>query len=80
MIKIDKVPTQFIPEKLKNYIYQSTSTKQKEIVFDRYEFLIYQILWNHLEAGTLFCHDSAHFRSFEEYLINDNLSGNTKSN
>lgn len=71
-VKIDKVPTQFIPEKLKNYIYRSNSTKQMELVGDRYEFLVYQMLWNHLEGGRLFCHDSAHFRSFEEYLINDN--------
>ena len=38
---------------------------------DRYEFLVYRLLRERLEAGDLFCRDSVRFRSFEDDLISD---------
>ena len=38
---------------------------------DRYEFLVYRLLRNRLEAGDIFCRDSIRFRSFEDDLIDD---------
>ncbi|MBG9612199.1 hypothetical protein [Bacillus cereus] len=38
---------------------------------DRYEFFVYQLLRNGLEAGDIFCRDSIRFRSFEDDLISD---------
>ncbi|MEI2421072.1 hypothetical protein V6O07_12430, partial [Arthrospira platensis SPKY2] len=37
----------------------------------RYEFLIYRLLRNNLEAGNVFCSQSARFRSFEDDLLSD---------
>lgn len=36
-----------------------------------YEFLVYRLLRNRLEAGDIFCRDSVRFRSFEDDLIDD---------
>ena len=38
---------------------------------DRYEFLIYRLLRNALEAGDVFVKDSIEFRRFEDDLISD---------
>nr|WP_281363695.1 Tn3 family transposase [Paraburkholderia ultramafica] len=38
---------------------------------DRYEFLVYRLVRNALEAGDVFCHDSNEFRRFEDDLISD---------
>ena len=38
---------------------------------DRYEFLVYRLLRDRLEAGDLFCRDSLRFRSFEDDLLDD---------
>lgn len=62
----DELPDRFITDSMKRYIYQ-----QKIILVDRYEFLIYRLLRNRLEAGDIFCRDSIRFRSFEDDLINN---------
>lgn len=36
-----------------------------------YEFLVYRLLRERLEAGNLFCPDSARYRSFEDDLVDD---------
>lgn len=38
---------------------------------DRYEFLVYRLLRNALEAGDVYVHDSTEFRRFEDDLISD---------
>jgi hypothetical protein len=38
---------------------------------DRYEYLVYRLLRDRLEAGDLFCRDSLRFRSFEDDLLDD---------
>lgn len=36
---------------------------------DKYEFLVYRLLRNYLEAGDIYVSDSKRFRSFEDDLI-----------
>ncbi|MGR5978829.1 hypothetical protein ACT7DJ_13890 [Bacillus cereus] len=50
----DAFPQQFIPDGMKRYIYQPNSSGQKVLQADRYEFFVYQLLRNGLEAGGYF--------------------------
>ena len=43
----------------------------RRLLPDRYEFLVYRLLRNGLEAGDIFCRDSVRFRSFEDDLLDD---------
>ncbi|WDA67577.1 Tn3 family transposase (plasmid) [Lactococcus lactis] len=65
------LPMGFIPPNIKNYLYIRNSEGRKELAVNRYEFLVYQLLWTGLESGDIYCYDSIRFRSFEEYLIGD---------
>ncbi len=67
----DTFPTQFMPVRLKRYLYAPDQSGQKRLMGDRYEVLVYRQLRNALESGDLFCHDSVRFRSFEDDLISD---------
>lgn len=67
----DRLPRRFLSEGVKRYIYQKDAEGQKTLSVDRYEFLIYRLLRNRLEAGDIFCRDSIRFRSFEDDLIDD---------
>jgi hypothetical protein len=43
-IPSEKLPTRFIPEKYKRYLYRaSKGSKRKQIIPDRYEFLVYRL-------------------------------------
>jgi len=64
-------PTRCIPANLKRYLYISDRRGRKRLLPDRYEFLIYRLLRQGLEAGDLFCRDSVRFRSFEDDLLDD---------
>lgn len=68
-------PTRFIPTNLKRYLYAQDEPRsprtQKRLLPDRYEFLVYRLLRNGLEAGDIFCRDSVRFRSFEDDLLDD---------
>jgi TnpA family transposase len=68
----DKFPVSFIPENQRRYLYAlDKKTKQKRIIPDRYEFLVYRLLRDALEAGEIYCRDSIRFRSFEDDLLDD---------
>jgi TnpA family transposase len=69
--KPDKLPRRFIPEKSKPYLYVANTNGKKELLIDRYEFLIYRLLRNNLESGDVFCQHSVRFRSFEDDLLSD---------
>lgn len=43
----------------------------KRLDVDRFEFLVYRLVRNALEASDVFCHDSNEFRRFEHDLISD---------
>ena len=64
-------PTTLIPSKLHRYLFTKGAAKEKHLEVDRYEFLIYRLLRNALEAGDIFVQDSIEFRRFEDDLISD---------
>jgi hypothetical protein len=49
--KPDKFPRRFIPEKSKRYLYTASADGKKQLLVDRYEFLVYRLLRNNLESG-----------------------------
>lgn len=62
-----QLPVSVIPQKWARYLVDDGGI----IIPDRYEFLIYRQLRERLEAGDLYCSDSARYRSFEDDLIDD---------
>lgn len=69
--KGDNIPQAFISGTHKRYLYIPTDEGEKQLLVDRYEFLVYRLLRDNLEAGDVFCRDSVHFRSFEDDLLSD---------
>ena len=67
----DFLPTYFIPDHVRRYLYGPDALGRKQLLVDRYEFLVYRLLRNGLEAGDIFCHDSVRFRSFEDDLLDE---------
>jgi hypothetical protein len=65
----DQMPKAFIPQGVKPYLYQKHKDGNRSIHADKYEFLVYRLLRNRLEAGDIYVGDSLRFRSFEEDLI-----------
>jgi hypothetical protein len=64
-------PLRFVPDASRRYLYGRDSQGQRQLLPNRYEFLVYRLLRNGLEAGDIFCRDSVCFRSFEDDLLND---------
>jgi hypothetical protein len=67
----DAFPGRVIPDPLQRYLYAQDPGGGNRPLVDRYEFLIYRLLRNGLEAGEIFCRDSVRFRSFEDDLLDD---------
>ena len=65
------LPQRFIPDTAKRYLYELDVGGPRRLRPDRYEFLVYRLLRNGVEAGDIFCRDSVHFRSFEDDLIDN---------
>ena len=70
---LDRFPIRFIPDSIKRYLYTKGAHRQKHLLPDRYEFFVYRMLRNGLEAGDLFCEDSVCYRSFEDDLLDDQM-------
>ena len=72
-------PREVIPKSLQRYLFIASEKAEegdevdaeKRLDADRYEFLLYRLLRNALEAGNLFVKDSVEFRRFEDDLISD---------
>jgi TnpA family transposase len=69
-------PQTVIPKSLRPYLFTDrdvakTRAKAKHLDVDRYEFLVYRLLRNALEAGDVFVQHSNEFRRFEDDLISD---------
>ncbi len=71
-------PQACIPRKLQKYLYDTKTvqvygkTKTRRVLnVDKYEFLIYRLLKQGLDAGEIFISDSRNFKSFEEDLISE---------
>jgi hypothetical protein len=65
----EQMPKAFIPQGVKPYLYQKDKDGNRSIHPDKYEFLVYRLLRNRLEAGDIYISDSLRFRSFDEDLI-----------
>ena len=63
-------PTGIFAKGVQRYMYTAAEKrKDKRLEVDRYEFLVYRLLRNALEAGNVYVRDSNDFRSFEDDLI-----------
>lgn len=68
----DSLPAGVIPKTMRRYLCgQAEEDGDKQVIANRYEFWVYRLMRNALEAGDLFCQDSVRFRSFEDQLIDD---------
>lgn len=67
--RFEQIPKAFIPQGVKSYLYEKDKDGQSGIHPDKYEFLVYRLLRNRLEAGDIYVSDSLRFRSFDEDLI-----------
>jgi TnpA family transposase len=69
-VKPKEFPTAVIAKNLQRYMYtKAGKRKDKQLEVDRYEFLVYRLLRNALEAGNVYVRESNDFRSFEDDLI-----------
>lgn len=68
---VEQFPVRCIGESFKRYLYTTDPQGHKRLRPDRYEFLIYRLLRDRLEAGDIFCRESLRFRSFEDDLLDD---------
>ena len=64
-------PTEIIPKGLRRYLFSKEGKTFKTLDVDRYEFLVYRLLRNSLEAGDVYVKHSNEFRRFEDDLISD---------
>lgn len=77
--KPELFPTDVIPKSLQRHLFIAKEAENADddaepetvLDVDRYEFLIYRLLRNALEAGDLYVRDSVEFRRFEDDLISD---------
>jgi TnpA family transposase len=67
--RFEQIPKAFIPQGVKSYLYEKDKDGNRRIHPDNYEFLVYRLLRNRLEAGDIYVSDSLRFRSFDEDLI-----------
>ncbi|MCP4899371.1 MAG: transposase, partial [bacterium] len=67
--RFEEIPKAFIPRGVKSYLYEKDNDGNRRIHPDKYEFLVYRLLRNRLEAGDIYVSDSLRFRSFDEDLI-----------
>ncbi|MDA0681538.1 MAG: Tn3 family transposase [Proteobacteria bacterium] len=70
-LPLSDLPTTLIPQRSARYLVGNDGN----IVRDRYEFVLYRQLRERLEAGDLYCPDSARYRSFEDDLVDEHTYG-----
>ncbi|MFC6280023.1 MULTISPECIES: Tn3 family transposase [Polaromonas] len=72
-INRDRFPDAVIPKGLRRYLFTPPAGKgtPKRLLVDRYEFLVYRLVRNALEAGDVYVKNSNEFRRFEDDLISD---------
>lgn len=64
-------PISIVSKSVRPYLFSKVKGEKKQLKVDRYEFLVYRLLSNALEAGDIFVKDSLEFRRFEDDLISD---------
>ena len=67
----NEIPTRFISDSMKRYLYVQDGADKGQLIPDRYEFLVFKHLRNGLEAGDIFCRDSVRHRSLKDDLVDD---------
>ena len=67
----EQFPVRCVTDPLKRYLYSTDQAGHKRLRPDRYEFLVYRLLRDRLEAGDLFCRESTRCRSFDDDLLDD---------
>jgi TnpA family transposase len=65
------LPLRFLPDHIRPYLYGVDKAGKKQLLVDRYEFLVYRFLRKSLESGDVFCRESVRFRSLKDDLLND---------
>ena len=72
-IKLSAFPVGIVPKSLQRYLFTHDKGQgdKKQLEVDRYEFLVYRLLRNALEAGDIYVQNSTEFRRFEDDLISD---------
>jgi len=72
-VKPSTFPMAVIPKSLQRYLLIPSGGKgqPRQLDVDRYEFLVYRLLRNALEAGDIYVQDSTEYRRFEDDLISD---------
>ena len=71
--QLSKFPIAVIPKSQQRYLFvpEIEPGKGKHLDIDRYEFLVYRLLRNAIEAGDVYVQDSTEYRRFEDDLISD---------
>jgi TnpA family transposase len=64
-------PLDVVPPHLKRYLYGRDEENKKHLLVDRYEFLIYRLIRDEIEAGTLSARHSVQYRRLEQELLSD---------
>jgi hypothetical protein len=67
----DQFPVRCLSESLKRSVSSTDQAGHKRLCPDRYEFLVYRLLRDRLEAGDIFCRESTRLRSFDDDLLDD---------
>ncbi len=76
----DSFPLRFVPDETQRYLYEQDSRspiptigdrRQRRLIVDRYEFLVYRLLCQGLQAWDVFCRESVRFRSLEDDLVDN---------
>lgn len=77
-IKPEKFPLSFISRKTRSYIFkrkkikvEGSSRQVLEIYLNRYEFLVYWLIWQSIDSNDVYVPHSNEFRSFEDDLIDE---------
>ena len=68
---LDSLPVKVIPKRMERHLYGASEDGIRSLQVNRFEFLVYWLMRNALEAGDLYCRDSVRFRSFEDDLVDD---------
>jgi hypothetical protein len=56
-----RFPVRFVPDASRRYLYGQDPQGRRQLLPNRYEFLVYRLLRNGLEAGDIFCRESLGF-------------------
>ena len=74
-IPFDQFPAAFIPDNIKKYIKETIQLKNGETLIrynaDKYEYLVYQQIVNHLDHDELFCNDTQKNKSLKDDLLSE---------